>query len=91
VGTVDSEAAGSFNEINENEAAWLQSLLEELRSLGVEVSQQGLSRGERGAFTFFPMSSLAKWWPDGELGWVEPYVEWAEHAVHEARSGSVRG
>lgn len=45
-------------------------------------------RGEPSGFTFFPMSSVAKRWVDGELGWVEPYVEWAERTVREARSGS---
>lgn len=47
--------------------------------------------GEPGAITLFPISSVAKRWAEGELDWVEPYVEWAGHAVHEARSGAAAG
>lgn len=145
---MDDEDAGSFSEINAGEAAWLHSLLEELRDLEVDVSPAGLSRyvddewrawnatspdrrsdpnpvinrvgaglgvllggrldlewrvftdrhgsdlavrGEPGGFTFFPMSSVAKRWTEGELDWVEPYMEWAERTVRDARSGSAGG
>lgn len=44
-------------------------------------------RGEPGGVAFFPMSSVAKRWVDGELGWVEPYVQLAESIVRQARSG----
>lgn len=45
-------------------------------------------RGEPGAFTLFPMSSVAKRWVEGKLGWIPPYIDSAVTTVREARSST---
>ncbi|MDH6180364.1 hypothetical protein M2152_000546 [Microbacteriaceae bacterium SG_E_30_P1] len=45
-------------------------------------------RGEIRELTFFPISSVAKRWMSGDLGWIVPFVNWAITSVEDARSTS---
>lgn len=73
--------------------AGLGSLLTEKLGFGwgVVTDEYGSDlavRGDIRDLTFFPISSVAKRWTNGELRWIVPFVNWAITSVDEARASS---